>query len=375
MVGVRLEQVTKRFGDVAAVDGVSIEIRSGELFFLLGPSGCGKTTLLRLIAGFYAPDAGRIFFGEREMSRVPPHKRNTGMVFQNYALWPHMTVWENVVYGLDVRKASLSAKKERGMEALRMVRMADFSERTPNQLSGGQQQRIALARALVIEPDVVLLDEPLSNLDAKLRIEMREEIKRIHEQVGTTMIYVTHDQKEALSMADRMAVLNAGRIAQVGDPRTIYNNPVNALVAGFIGETNFIHGKVSAVKDCGLWIADCGLKTPASIEGALTVDTAVGPIFSTMNGKDFAVGDPVLCSIRPEGMRIGEGDTENRISGTVSRVMYLGDNEQYFLTLSDQTSLKVVEIGSKARKAELGEQTVVSFGAEDVVVLKAMNNE
>ena len=368
MVGVRLEQVTKRFGDVVAVDAVSIEIRSGELFFLLGPSGCGKTTLLRLIAGFYAPDAGRIFFGDREMSRVPPHKRNTGMVFQNYALWPHLTVWENVVYGLDVRKASPSAKKERGMEALRMVRMVEFAERTPNQLSGGQQQRIALARALVIEPDVVLLDEPLSNLDAKLRIEMREEIKRIHEQVGTTMIYVTHDQKEALSMADRMAVLDAGRIAQVGDPRTIYNNPRNALVAGFIGETNFVPGKVSA-------LGDCGLKSPASIEGGIAVDTAMGPIFSTMNGKDFAIGDPVLCSIRPEGMRIGEGDTGNRISGTVSRVMYLGDNEQYFLTLSDGTSVKVVEIGSKARKAELGQQTVVSFGAEDVVVLQAMDNE
>ncbi|RKY69820.1 MAG: spermidine/putrescine ABC transporter ATP-binding protein [Candidatus Latescibacterota bacterium] len=357
MVGVRLEQVTKCFGDVVAVDEVSIEIRAGELFFLLGPSGCGKTTLLRLIAGFYAPEAGRIFFGEREMSRVPPHKRNTGMVFQNYALWPHMTVWENVVYGLDVRKASLSAKKERGMEALRMVRMAEFAERTPNRLSGGQQQRIALARALVIEPDVVLLDEPLSNLDAKLRIEMREEIKRIHEQVGTTMIYVTHDQKEALSMADRLAVLDAGRIAQVGDPRTIYNNPNSPLVAGFIGETNFIHGKVLA------------------LEGGIAVDTAVGPIFSTMDGKGFAVGDPVLCSIRPEGMHIGERGTVNRISGTVSRVMYLGDNEQYFLTLSDGTSVKVVETGSKARKAEIGEQAVLSFGAEDVVVLKTMNNE
>ena len=203
----------------------------------------------------------------------------------------------------------------------------------------------------------MLLDEPLSNLDAKLRIEMREEIKRIHEQVGTTMIYVTHDQKEALSMADRLAVLDAGRIAQVGDPRTIYNNPNSPLVAGFIGETNFIHGKVLA------------------LEGGIAVDTAVGPIFSTMDGKGFAVGDPVLCSIRPEGMHIGERGTGNRISGTVSRVMYLGDNEQYFLTLSDGTSVKVVETGSKARKAEIGEQAVLSFGAEDVVVLKTMNNE
>jgi len=351
MVGVRLEQVTKRFEDVVAVDEVSIEIQSGELFFLLGPSGCGKTTMLRLIAGFYAPDAGRIFFDEREISHVPPHKRNTGMVFQNYALWPHMTVWENVVYGLDVRKVPLRAKKDRGMEVLRIVRMAEFAERTPNQLSGGQQQRIALARALVIEPDVVLLDEPLSNLDAKLRIEMREEIKRIHEQVGTTMIYVTHDQKEALSMADRMAVLNAGRIAQVGDPRTIYNNPNSPLVAGFIGETNFIRGKVSA------------------LDGGIAVDTSVGPILSTMDGRDLAVGDPVLCSIRPECMHIGGAD-KNRLSGQVSRVMYLGDNEQYFLALSDGTSVKVVETGSKKRKAELGEQTIISFDTEDVVVLK-----
>ncbi|MFH1009342.1 MAG: ABC transporter ATP-binding protein [Candidatus Latescibacterota bacterium] len=352
MVGVRLEEVTKYFGEVLAVDAVSIEIGVGELFFLLGPSGCGKTTLLRMIAGFYTPDAGRIFFGDREMSRVPPHKRNTGMVFQNYALWPHMTVWENVVYGLDVRNVPISAKKERGMEALRIVQMARYAERTPNQLSGGQQQRIALARALVIEPDVVLLDEPLSNLDAKLRIEMREEIKRIHEQVGTTMIYVTHDQKEALSMADRLAVLDAGRIQQVGDPRTIYNNPVNALVAGFIGETNFIRGKVSAMEE------------------GIVVDTAVGTIHAATDGNGFSAGEPVLLSIRPETMYIGNGDTPNRVSGTVSRVMYLGDNEQYFLTLTDGTSLKIVETGSKERKAELGEQTVISFDAEDVVVLK-----
>ncbi|HID10089.1 MAG TPA: ABC transporter ATP-binding protein, partial [Candidatus Latescibacteria bacterium] len=197
--GVRLDGVSKAFGEVWAIEDVSLEVAPGELFFLLGPSGCGKTTLLRLIAGFYRPDRGRIFFGDREVTHLPPHRRNTAMVFQNYALWPHMTVWENVAYGLKVRRVGREKLRERVEEVLEIVRMAEYADRFPGQLSGGQQQRVALARALVVEPKVVLLDEPLSNLDVKLRLEMREEIRRIHERVGRTMIYVTHDQKEALS--------------------------------------------------------------------------------------------------------------------------------------------------------------------------------
>jgi ABC-type nitrate/sulfonate/bicarbonate transport system ATPase subunit len=209
-VRVTLTHLTKRFGATTVLNAVSLSIASEELFFLLGPSGCGKTTLLRTLAGFYQPDQGEVRFGDRLMNGVPPHERNTGMVFQNYALWPHMTVAENVGYGLEVRKVTATRRRELIEEALAIVRMSDFGPRSPNQLSGGQQQRVALARALVIKPDLLLLDEPLSNLDARLRLELRDEIRRIHDETKITTIYVTHDQKEALSLADRMAVLRDG---------------------------------------------------------------------------------------------------------------------------------------------------------------------
>src|SRR5712691_9193637 len=245
---VSIQNLTKRFGDTTALKGVSLEIGSQELFFLLGPSGCGKTTLLRLIAGFYQPDGGELLFGGKSMNGVPPHQRNTGMVFQNYALWPHLTVAENVVYGLEVRALGASEKKARLGEALAIVQMEKYADHTPNQLSGGQQQRVALARALVIRPDLLLLDEPLSNLDAKLRLEMREEIRRIHAQTRITTIYVTHDQKEALSLADRMAVMRDGVIEQVGNPRAVYRTPASRFVADFIGETNWLSARVQAVQ-------------------------------------------------------------------------------------------------------------------------------
>ncbi|HID07008.1 MAG TPA: ABC transporter ATP-binding protein, partial [Armatimonadetes bacterium] len=225
MVGVKLKDVTKRFGTTIAVNTVSLDVNRGELFFLLGPSGCGKTTLLRLIAGFVEPDAGEIWFDGRLMNNVPAHLRNAAMVFQNYALFPHMTVWENVAYGLRLRNLSKREQAERIRWALELVRMSEFKDRYPGQLSGGQQQRIALARALIVQPDVLLLDEPLSNLDARLRAEMRREIKRIHRQLRITTIYVTHDQKEALSMADRIAVMRNGCVEQVGTPRELYYHP------------------------------------------------------------------------------------------------------------------------------------------------------
>ena len=222
---IRLDHIVKTFDATRAVDDVCLKIAEGELFFLLGPSGCGKTTCLRIIAGFYQPDAGQLMFGDRVMNGVPPHKRNTGMVFQNYALWPHMTVSENIAYGLILRKVDKATRAKRVAEALEMVQMSEYADRPVNKLSGGQQQRIALARALVIEPDVLLLDEPLSNLDAQLRLEMRHEIKQIHSRTGTTAIYVTHDQAEALSLADRMAIMKDGEIVQVGTPREIYHFP------------------------------------------------------------------------------------------------------------------------------------------------------
>src|SRR5215213_67569 len=247
MISIRVQQLTKRFGTVTALHQLDLTIEPGELFFLLGPSGCGKTTLLRSLAGFYIPDEGKIFFGDEDVTRLAPHKRNTGMMFQSYALWPHMTVAENVAFGLEERKVPADETKRRVGAALESVRMGQYADRRPNQLSGGQQQRVALARALVIRPRCLLLDEPLSNLDAKLRLEMRTEIRRVCKEFGLTAIYVTHDQKEALSIADRMAVLEAGHIRQVGTPAEVYRHPQSRFVADFMGETNFLAGKISAV--------------------------------------------------------------------------------------------------------------------------------
>ena len=243
-VTVELTHVTKAFDTTLAVNDVSLKVERGEFFFLLGPSGCGKSTFLRIVAGFYKPDAGELWFDDTVMNDVPPHQRNTGMVFQNYALWPHMSVAENIEYGLTLRKLEKSERSEKITRALEMVQMEGYRDRVVNTLSGGQQQRIALARALVIEPSVLLLDEPISNLDASLRQQMREEIKQIHERTNITTFYVTHDQVDALTMANRMAIMKDGVIVQVGTPREVYQFPKNAFVAGFIGETNFISGKV-----------------------------------------------------------------------------------------------------------------------------------
>jgi len=247
MVGVKLVNVTKKFKDVVAVDHVTLEIKHGEFFTLLGPSGCGKTTTLRLIAGLEYPDEGRIYFDGQDVTDLPPYKRNTGMVFQNYALWPHMTVFDNIAYGLKVRRLPKDEIRKKVYEVLDLIKLKGLERRYPTQLSGGQQQRVALARALVIEPQVLLLDEPLSNLDAKLRIEMREEIKRLQRRLGITTIYVTHDQEEAMVISDRIAVMNRGRIMQVGTPRELYKRPRNLFVATFLGRCTLIKGKISKV--------------------------------------------------------------------------------------------------------------------------------
>jgi iron(III) transport system ATP-binding protein len=262
------------------VKSVSLDIADGELFFLLGPSGCGKTTLLRMLAGFYQPDAGDILFGDRPMNGVPPNRRNTGMVFQNYALWPHLSVFENVAYGLDVRNITGTERSRRVGEALGIVRMSEFAQRSPAQLSGGQQQRVALARAFVIRPDVLLLDEPLSNLDAKLRLEMREEIRRIHRETKLTTIYVTHDQQEALALADRIALMRDGSIEQVGTPLELYRNPHSPFVSEFLGAAHFIEGTVAAVLD----------------NQRVRLATPLGEMECAVAAK---VGDRVTCAIRP----------------------------------------------------------------------------
>ena len=279
---VSLQNITKRFGTTPVVNGVTLDIAVGELFFLLGPSGCGKTTLLRTIAGFYLPDAGVLNFGDRDVTTVPPNQRNTSMVFQNYALWPHMTVAGNVAYGLDVRKVPGPEKTRRVAEALAAVRMGEFADRPATLLSGGQQQRVALARALVVNPDVLLLDEPLSNLDAKLRLEMREEIRRLHKETGLTTIYVTHDQAEALSLADRVALMNLGRIEQVGTPRELYRSPANEFVRDFLGAANFVEGHVTKIES-----------------GRVSVRTPHGDIVCALADPKIAAGQTVTCVVRP----------------------------------------------------------------------------
>ncbi len=246
MTAIAIDRVEKRFGAVRAVAGISLEIRDGEFFTLLGPSGCGKTTLLRIVAGFADLDGGAIRFGARRIDTLPPHRRNTGMVFQNYAIFPNLTVAGNVAYGLKARRLPPPEIAERVARALRLVQLDAHDQRWPHQLSGGQLQRVAIARALVIEPEVLLLDEPLSNLDAKLRVEMRGEIRHLQQQLGITALYVTHDQEEALAISDRIAVMRAGAVEQIGTPAEIYTHPATPFVAEFMGTTNLLDGTVTS---------------------------------------------------------------------------------------------------------------------------------
>ncbi len=322
MVTIRLVNLRKTFGDVVATDDVNLELQEGELTTLLGPSGCGKTTLLRLIAGFYKPDRGRIFFDDRDVTDVPPNRRNTGMCFQNYALWPHMTVFDNIAYGLKMKRIkgmryTKQAIKRRVEEALALVKMSELGDRTPHQLSGGQQQRVALARALAIEPDVLLLDEPLSNLDAKLRIEMREEIIRIQKELSITTVYVTHDQHEALSISDRVAVMDKGYVQQFDTPKQIYANPQTIFVADFIGQCTFIDGKIKSIGEH----LEVELLDGQTISGVTTIPN-----------YPFEVGENVKCAIRPENLRLERTNpNDNEIAGTVTRTIYVGNaNEVYF---------------------------------------------
>jgi iron(III) transport system ATP-binding protein len=304
MISIKIQQLTKRFGAVTALHHLDLTIEPGELFFLLGPSGCGKTTLLRSMAGFYIPEEGRILFGDEDVTRLAPHKRNTGMMFQSYALWPHMSVAENVAFGLEERRVPKDEIRRRVGEALESVRMGNYADRKPNQLSGGQQQRVALARALVIRPRCLLLDEPLSNLDAKLRLEMRTEIRRVCKEFKLTTVYVTHDQKEALSVSDRMAILESGRILQVGTPREVYKRPTRKTVAHFIGETDFISGKVIGI-----------------LKDLATVETAIGRFDGVLGDPTCppVVGQEVTLSIRPECWELShvQQTQQNSVRGTI----------------------------------------------------------
>ena len=352
MTAISIKGLTKRFGAMTAVDQVDLSVTSGELFFLLGPSGCGKTTLLRMIAGFIEPTAGSIRFGDRDVTLQPPNRRNTGMVFQSYALWPHMTVAANVAYGLTVRKVPAAKKAERVSAALRAVHMEEYAKRKPNQLSGGQQQRVALARALVIEPTILLLDEPLSNLDAKLRLEMRSEIRRLISETRITTIYVTHDQKEALSMADNMAVLRAGRVVQIGPPRLLYERPASRFVADFLGETNFLP---AVVRD--------------NSNGTVVLETSAGILHSNAGGNSAPKGGNVTCSIRPEALRlVNRAEGINSLSGKRLRTMYLGEMAQHQIELADGTLLRALELHSTS-PSRPGETVHLTVSDDDVVIL------
>ncbi|HEY5724768.1 MAG TPA: ABC transporter ATP-binding protein [Methylomirabilota bacterium] len=309
---IEIQGVTKRFGAVTAVDRVDLTVADGELFTLLGPSGCGKTSLLRLLAGFYQPDAGTIRFGDRVVNGLPPYERRIGMVFQNYALWPHMTVADNIGYGLRLRKLAAPELQARLGEGLRKVNLTGFEARYPGQLSGGQQQRVALARALVLNPDILLLDEPLSNLDAKIRVQVRAEIRRLQQELRITTIYVTHDQEEALSLSDRVAVMRDGRVLQVGPPKELYERPRTRFVADFVGTNNLVPGDVQG----------------GGGPGDLVVSTARGPLRAVASG---AVSGRCVLAVRPENVVLGApGAGEgNRVDGRVSLVSYLGNTLRY----------------------------------------------
>ncbi len=351
-VSVELNHITKAFDTTYAVNDVSLTIEAGELFFLLGPSGCGKSTLLRVIAGFYRPDAGQLMFDDLDMINVPPHQRNTGMVFQNYALWPHMTVSENIEYGLQLRKLEKTIRNEKIDTVLEMVEMTEFRDRPVNTLSGGQQQRIALARAMVIEPSVLLLDEPLSNLDAALRQNLRDEIKEIHRRTKITTIYVTHDQVEAISMADRMAIMKDGVFTQVGTPREIYQHPADPFVASFVGETNFISGNIKEISD-----------------GKATIETEVGVLHAESIHHNLTPGQEVSCSIRPETIHINGSPSLNRLTAKVGSITYLGRTEEYELRIADTLKLRAIIHNPGTDTVKQGESVSISMSPESVVPL------
>jgi iron(III) transport system ATP-binding protein len=334
MAGIRLEHVVKRFGELAAVDDVSLEIADREFVTLLGPSGCGKTTLLRLIAGFVAPDAGTIRVDDRVLSTpaavVPPERRGMGMVFQNYAIWPHKTVYENVAFGLEVRKLARAEARARVTKVLEAVNLAGFEKRYPSQLSGGQQQRVALARSLVVEPSILLLDEPLSNLDAKLRERMRWELKDLQRRTGITFVYVTHDQSEAMALSDRIAVMHQGRLQQCGPPREVYARPANRTVADFMGLVNLLGARIARAT---------GEESAVTLGGAYTVDVALPP--------GARAGQAVQVAVRPESIRLAPfpdaaaGPPPDAVPAKVVEVTFLGNLTDCHVTLDDGTRVRV----------------------------------
>jgi spermidine/putrescine transport system ATP-binding protein len=355
---VELREVTKRFADVVAVDSVELQIADGEFFSLLGPSGCGKTTTLRMIAGFETPTEGEVYIRGQPMGNTPPFRRDANMVFQNYALFPHMTVYQNVAFGLEMKGVQKGDIDRRVAEALEMVQMPGLADRKPSQLSGGQQQRVALARALINRPAVLLLDEPLGALDLKLRKQMQIELKSVQERVGITFIYVTHDQEEALTMSDRIAVMHRGQVLQVGRPVEIYEDPANRFVADFIGESNFLLGTVEAIG--ADWV---------------TLDLAgVGQVRARRR-RDLEAGERVTCAIRPEKMHLQRedppADRANVAHGQITNEVYIGTDTQYLVRLGDGHVITVREQSPDSATAAFGrgEHIYVTWSADSTLIL------
>ena len=342
MARLELQTLSKRYGDFHAVREVSLDIADGEFLVLLGPSGCGKTTTLRMIAGFVTPSGGSIRIGGNDITALPPWKRNTGLVFQSYALFPHLTVAQNVAFGLEMRKTARDDIAARVTEALRLVRLGHLAERLPRQLSGGQQQRVALARALAIRPDVLLLDEPLSNLDAKLREEVRVEIRELQRQLGLTTVMVTHDQEEALTVADRLVVMSEGEVRQIGTQRDLYERPADRFVAGFVGRSTFIEGDVDGQ---GVFATSGGLR--------LRCDAG-------------AVRGPAAMALRPERVALGPAPLglDNDLPGTVEFVSYLGAALDLRVRLSD-TDRVTVQLANRqdGSAPAVGERVHVGWSA------------
>jgi spermidine/putrescine transport system ATP-binding protein len=360
-IAVELRDVTKRFSDVVAVDRVRLQIRDGEFFSMLGPSGCGKTTTLRMIAGFEQPTEGQLLIAGQPVAGVPAFERNTNMVFQNYALFPHMTVAQNVAFGLEMKRVPRAEIKQRVSQALEMVRLPGMQDRRPSQLSGGQQQRVALARALVNRPDVLLLDEPLGALDLKLRKEMQLELKDLQDRVGITFVYVTHDQEEALTMSDRIAVMHKGKILQIGSPTEIYERPNCRFVADFIGEMNFLQGDV---------LGQANGQVTIGIRPHLQVRVPLGEL--------EAIDSPVTVAIRPEKVRLMDKhfpQVENCLPGVIQEVVYIGTDTQFLISLADDLTIRVRQqnhISTPDRGAysgERGDKVYVAWSSESALLL------
>ena len=362
-IAIDLRDVVKKFGEVSAVDHVSMQIRDGEFFSMLGPSGCGKTTTLRMIAGFEFPTTGQISIHGKEMGNTPPYRRPVNTVFQSYALFPHMTVEQNVAFGLEMKRVAKEQIAPRVKAALEMVRLPGFGGRRPRQMSGGQQQRVALARALVNQPEVLLLDEPLGALDQKLRKEMQLELKRIQEQLGITFIFVTHDQEEALTMSDRIAVMDSGKVLQVGTPTEIYERPTCRFVADFIGESNFLEGEVHAI--------DGQYATLRTTDGLELRGYAPSPL---------RAGIPAVLSIRPEKARLtplndgGASGGQNVFPAQVERVSYIGSDTRIIARLASGRTVDIWEQNTRStldRDAywQPGEQALFSCPPDNALVL------